>query len=437
MDSNLLFIVFRQLCSRSLYHTSIQQRHNVFEVNEGVAVTVTADGKYAFVAGRNSKKIKEPYPNPLAGGNIGIIQEDPWGPNPQLVAATEPVPGVYINNLAFSSADKYLIASYPNTDGSGNAYAYDMEKIINAVKNPGGKDLTKVALNKIDPEIVSKTFAIGLNPLGMVAPKIDIVPAAIRYNNDKNYSAAGIKLIQEVVGAGQTGIFGADTVKKIGDWQVAPGLKRDGKVDSKTLWSIITELRMRNQLLDALLLTQLFSRTEKTQKYLTDRGTEIKIGFGASGSTNRTPGGFKEQKMLERENLSDKVKKLSTVTTDYDCHGFTFLAGAEWINNSEVEKILKDNGYSVAQNPSVGDVVIYRDNNGLIQHSGIVAAVSGNTVTRVISKWSVYGLYEHNLKDVPANYGENIKVYKSNRTSGNFPKGLGAGRPGNHLLRLR
>ncbi|MEP6520124.1 hypothetical protein, partial [Microcoleus vaginatus] len=25
-DSNLLFIVFRQLCSRSLYHTSIQQR---------------------------------------------------------------------------------------------------------------------------------------------------------------------------------------------------------------------------------------------------------------------------------------------------------------------------------------------------------------------------------------------------------------------------
>ncbi|MEP6520151.1 transposase, partial [Microcoleus vaginatus] len=34
-DSNLLFIVFRQLCSRSLYHTSIQQRLTlacIFEV---------------------------------------------------------------------------------------------------------------------------------------------------------------------------------------------------------------------------------------------------------------------------------------------------------------------------------------------------------------------------------------------------------------------
>ena len=135
--------------------------------------------------------------------------------------------------------------------------------------------------------------------------------------------------------------------------------------------------------------------------------------------------------------MSDKVKKISDATTEYDCHGFTFLAGAEWINNGEVEKILKDNKYFVAQNPSVGDVVIYRDNKGLIQHSGIVAAVSGNKVTRVISKWSVYGLYEHNLEDVPDSYGKKITVYKSNRTSGNFPKGLGAGRPGNHLLRLR
>jgi len=145
---------------------TLTHNNNVFEVNEGVAVTVTADGKYAFVAGRNSKKIIW-GDNPLAGGNIGIIQ-DPLGPNPQLVAATEPVPGVYINNLAFSSADKYLIASYLNTDGSGNAYAYDMEKIINAVKNPGGKNLREVALNKIDPKIVSKTFATGRSPLGMV-----------------------------------------------------------------------------------------------------------------------------------------------------------------------------------------------------------------------------------------------------------------------------
>jgi DNA-binding beta-propeller fold protein YncE len=137
-----------------------------FDVNEGVAVTVTDDGNYAFVAGRNSKKIIW-GDEPLAGGNIGIIQ-DPLGPNPKLVAATEQVPGVYINNLAFSSADKYLIASYLNTDGSGNAYAYDMEKIIKAVENPGGKNLREVPLNNINPEIVSNIFATGRSPLGLV-----------------------------------------------------------------------------------------------------------------------------------------------------------------------------------------------------------------------------------------------------------------------------
>ena len=47
--------------------------------------------------------------NPLAGGNIGIIK-DPLGPNPKLVAATEPVPGSLTNNnVPLSSDGKYLI----------------------------------------------------------------------------------------------------------------------------------------------------------------------------------------------------------------------------------------------------------------------------------------------------------------------------------------
>jgi hypothetical protein len=62
------------------------------------------------VAGRNSKKIIE-GDNPLAGGNIGIIQ-DPLGPNPKLVAATQQMPELATNNLALSSDGKYLIGSY-------------------------------------------------------------------------------------------------------------------------------------------------------------------------------------------------------------------------------------------------------------------------------------------------------------------------------------
>jgi hypothetical protein len=51
--------------------------------------------------------------------NIRSVK-DPLGPNPKLVAATEPVPGVFTNNVTLSSDGKYLIGSYLNLDGSGS-----------------------------------------------------------------------------------------------------------------------------------------------------------------------------------------------------------------------------------------------------------------------------------------------------------------------------
>jgi hypothetical protein len=173
---------------------------NVFEVNEGVAVTMTADGKYAFVAGRNSKKIIEVDANPLAGGNIGIIK-DPLGPNPKLVAATEPVPGSLTNNVALSSDGKYLIGSYPTLGGGGSAYVFDVEEIIKTVENPGDYwidgyyrgagnfnfqplsqrsatlgDLTRVPIEELNPLVLPQNskpaiptlIATAGNPLGLI-----------------------------------------------------------------------------------------------------------------------------------------------------------------------------------------------------------------------------------------------------------------------------
>ena len=133
-----------------------------FDVNEGVAVTVTADGKYAFVAGRNSTKII--LDEPQAGGNIGIIK-DPLGPNPQLVAATQQIPGALTNNVTLSGDGKYLIGSYPTLDLKGNTYVLDVGEIIKTVENPGGYDLTKVAVDQANQKIVSKIFPAN-NTLG-------------------------------------------------------------------------------------------------------------------------------------------------------------------------------------------------------------------------------------------------------------------------------
>jgi predicted chitinase len=147
---------------------TLTNNNNVFEVNEGVAVTVTPDGNYAFVAGRNTNKIIGPYANPLAGGNIGIIK-DPLGLNPQLVAATEPVPEHVINNVALSSDGKYLIGSYVHLDGPGQAYVFNVEEIINTVENPGGKDLTGVAVDRANQKIGPDIFASGYYSWGLVA----------------------------------------------------------------------------------------------------------------------------------------------------------------------------------------------------------------------------------------------------------------------------
>ncbi len=65
-----------------------------------------------------------------------------------------------------------------------------------------------------------------------------------------------------------------------------------------------------------------------------------------------------------------------------DCHGVTFGDGEYWINNDQVDKILKGDGYTKEAKPQVGDVVIYRE-NGQVVHSVTVKTVDpkAGTVT--------------------------------------------------------
>ncbi|WP_293128543.1 DNA/RNA non-specific endonuclease [Microcoleus sp. bin38.metabat.b11b12b14.051] len=112
-----------------------------FDVNEGVAVTVLPDASYAFVVGRNAdtKFFGQELPSvdgdPRAGSNIGIIK-DPLT-NPQLVAATRPIPNGFATDLALSSDSKYLYASYPNLSGAGGkVYVFDVAEFVKTLTNP-------------------------------------------------------------------------------------------------------------------------------------------------------------------------------------------------------------------------------------------------------------------------------------------------------------
>lgn len=68
-----------------------------------------------------------------------------------------------------------------------------------------------------------------------------------------------------------------------------------------------------------------------------------------------------------------------------DCHGLTFAAGRFWINNSEVEALLKGDQYLRTDKPQVGDIGVYRDARGDVVHSVTVASVDKNgRVTQVV-----------------------------------------------------
>ena len=110
--------------------------NDYFDVNEGVAVVTTQDQKYGFVTGFNGSffgsKV-ESIDGVQAGSNIGIIK-NPLGPNPQLIAATRPIPMGFATDLVLSNDDKYLYATYSL---GGGVYIFDVEEIIQTLEHPG------------------------------------------------------------------------------------------------------------------------------------------------------------------------------------------------------------------------------------------------------------------------------------------------------------
>nr|WP_013334799.1 CARDB domain-containing protein [Gloeothece verrucosa]ADN18050.1 YD repeat protein [Gloeothece verrucosa PCC 7822] len=112
---------------------NLGQELDYFDVNEAVDVTITRDGKYAFVSARNSRNFGQGIPSiddPKAGSNIGIIV-DPLGSNPRLVAATRPIPNGYTMELELAHRDDFLYATYP---GIGSTLAFNVSEIIETIE---------------------------------------------------------------------------------------------------------------------------------------------------------------------------------------------------------------------------------------------------------------------------------------------------------------
>lgn len=111
--------------------------------------------------------------------------------------------------------------------------------------------------------------------------------------------------------------------------------------------------------------------------------------------------------------------RLAEADLNCNCHGWVFTGGRFWIEGRYVDDILRDNDYREVTKARPGDLIVYRSDDGVVSHTGIVRQVSEG-LTLVEGKWGNVGRYLHRDRD--QEYGDKWSFYRSRR--------------GGHLLRV-
>jgi len=104
--------------------------------------------------------------------------------------------------------------------------------------------------------------------------------------------------------------------------------------------------------------------------------------------------GAEWQRLYQEPNRweSSGAVRLGEACPVYNCHGLTFASRRTQLYDSTtivISKVLEDDGYTQVTERStrVGDVVVYYDEKGEAQHSGIVVSKLEASVIMVWSKW--------------------------------------------------
>lgn len=104
-------------------------------------------------------------------------------------------------------------------------------------------------------------------------------------------------------------------------------------------------------------------------------------------------------------------------TPVYNCHGMTFASRRTGVfETATLVQIIAEDGYREVAREDVmaGDVILYHDDSGDIEHSGVVVtppSVATLWVPMVYSKWGKYAELEHFGNRCPYNFA-NIKYYR-------------------------
>ena len=115
--------------------------------------------------------------------------------------------------------------------------------------------------------------------------------------------------------------------------------------------------------------------------------------------------------------------QVRSLSSQYNCVGMVFGARRTVIEPDHVPLILNEDGYQEVKDENdlmVGDVVVYKTDNGDVGHVGIIVRikVAVNPPHRqitVLSQWGLHGEFFHDIDDVEPEYG-NRKEFWTDRT---------------------
>jgi hypothetical protein len=144
----------------------------------------------------------------------------------------------------------------------------------------------------------------------------------------------------------------------------------------------------------------------------TDAGRPVRLAVRVATPDELAHLASCEQWEIAVRGLADELSRLAPPDWSSNCHGWVFTGGRYWVAPEDVEHILQDNGYGLVSEPRTGDLVIYRDEEGVILHTGVVRD-AGTAPVRVESKWGPGSDFLH---PVEGHYnGGSPRYYRSER----------------------
>ncbi len=153
----------------------------------------------------------------------------------------------------------------------------------------------------------------------------------------------------------------------------------------------------------------------------TDQGQEIPLSRRRNPLEQNREFKTRQSLLLQRSGLIERVIALTNGPSGSNCHGWVFTGGAHWLSSTDVESILRDNGYRLATSPRPGDLVVYRREKEII-HTGVVRAVGQGIPVLVESKWGDLGVFVHTADEHP--YGDAPPTYYRSPREGHLLAGL-------------